>query len=466
MTRNGWWAMAGAGTVVLIVMVAFSSGPQTEGPQSDQIAAPAGPVIVETPAAPITIDPHAWTREQKSLLATLSLKALPPLPPDPSNAYADNPVAAHLGHKLFFDMRFSSNGLVSCASCHKPELMFTDGLARAKGVGITPRKSMTIVGVAYSNWFFWDGRKDSLWSQALGPTENPLEHAGNRSQFAHLLYEDADYRSLYEALFGPHPDISDEGRYPRSAGPAPVPGPEASEAWAKATPEDQDTINRIFANMGKAIAAYERLLMPGPGRLDAYIDAALSGDRAGMELQLSEAEAQGLQLFTGRAQCINCHNGPLLTNHSFHNTGIPPAPDLPPDLGRSEGIMLVMEDPFNCTGKYSDANEGDCAHLRFARTEGVELISAFKVPTLRNISKTAPYMHSGQIANLTDALKHYNEAPLAIRGHSEIEPLNLTPVDLQNLEAFLRALDSPLTTPPELLVPPVSVQRDSMQDSM
>ena len=433
------------GLLLVVIMVAA----MFQGPASKQDTAPV-PVVEAT--APVITDPHLWTAQQKALLATLSLKRLPALPADPSNAVADNPAAASFGHKLFFDMRFSSNGQVSCATCHKPELIFTDGLPRAKGVGVTPRKAMTLVGVAYSNWFFWDGRKDSMWSQALGPTESPVEHGGNRSQYAHIIAADATYRTEYEAVFGPLPDLSDPQRFPPSAGP--VADPVASAAWTAMSAEDQDTINRIFSNMGKAIAAYERLLMPGPTRFDAYIDAVLTDDKQQMQQQLTDTEAHGLQLFTGRAQCINCHNGPLLTNHSFHNTGIPPAADLPPDLGRREGVVLVAEDIFNCTGKYSDAAEGQCPHLQFMRTEGLELIAAFKVPTLRNVSLMAPYMHSGQIATLPEVINHYNQAPLAVRGHSEAAPLNLTPDDMKNLEAFLLTLNGPLATAPEYLTAP------------
>jgi cytochrome c peroxidase len=182
----------------------------------------------------------------------------------------------------------------------------------------------------------------------------------------------------------------------------------------------------------------------------------------------SESEASGLRLFIGKAQCINCHNGPLLTNNSFHNTGIPPAIDLPPDFGRIEGIMQVKKDPFNCLGQYSDAREEECAHLRYARTEGQEIIAAFKTPSLRNIAETAPYMHSGQIATLSDVIRHYNEASLAVRGHSEVAPLDLSAEEMQNLEAFLRTLSGPLATPPELLTspwPPVDAGREEAVDT-
>lgn len=414
--------------------------------------------VIEAP--PPARDPHDWNQAELDILSSLWLEALPPLPPDPSNAVADNPAAATLGHELFFDTRFSSNVAVSCATCHKTELMFTDGKPRATGVGVTPRKTMTIIGMAYSPWMFWDGRKDSQWSQALGPMESAVEHGGNRGMYAHILAADESYRQQYEALFGEFPDISDTARFPLSAGP--VEDAAASAAWEQMTAADRDTINRIFVNMGKAIAAYERLIMPGPSRFDEYVAAARDSDRARMQDIYSEREARGLHLYIGEAQCINCHNGPLLTNNSFHNTGIPPASDLPPDFGRIEGIMQVLEDPFNCMGEYSDAGEDDCDHVKYARTEGQEIIAAFKTPTLRNVANTAPYMHSGQIPDLPSALDHYNRAPLAVRGHSELSPLNLSAAQLADLEAFLRSLSSPLATPEALLQSPHAGAQDTV----
>lgn len=106
----------------------------------------------------------SWSEAEVVTLKSLWIGSLPALPPDPSNTYADDPKAVEFGQQLFFDTRFSSNGEVACATCHKPELMFTDGLPLAKGVGTTTRKSMTIIGTAYSPWLFWDGRKDSQWS--------------------------------------------------------------------------------------------------------------------------------------------------------------------------------------------------------------------------------------------------------------------------------------------------------------
>jgi cytochrome c peroxidase len=385
-------------------------------------------------------DSHGWTPAEKKLLATLSIEKSRKLPPDPSNAVADNPLAARLGRQLFFDARMSVNGKVACATCHQPSLYFTDGLALANGVGLTRRHAMTLTGAAYNLWFFWDGRKDSQWSQALGPLENSVEHGSNRNRIAHLLQEDPLYHQQYEAIFGLFPDISDAVRFPVAAGP--VDDPQIHKVWDNMSDADKDIINRIFANVGKTIAAYERLLMPAPARIDNYIKAVIAGDSSAMETSYTPAEANGLRLFIGKAQCINCHNGPLLSNYSFHNTGIRPAAG--EDTGRLEGVVGVKQDPFNCLGSYSDARPEQCTHLRFLRATGSGLFRAFKTPGLRNIAQTAPYMHDGQMKTLTEVLAHYNFARSLNGRVPEIVPLKLKSSELTDLEAFLNTLTGKL----------------------
>ena len=110
-----------------------------------------------------------WTDAEKSVLVSMTLASLPVAPTDPSNAVESNPEAVKLGRRLFSDARLSKNGEVSCASCHSPDKQFQDGLPLGKGVGTGARRTMPIAGAAHSPWLFWDGRKDSLWSQALGP---------------------------------------------------------------------------------------------------------------------------------------------------------------------------------------------------------------------------------------------------------------------------------------------------------
>jgi cytochrome c peroxidase len=401
-------------------------------------------------AAVLALWPHApqWTAEERAVIAGLWIGNLPPLPPDPSNRYADDPVAAAgLGHKLFFDTRFSANGEVACATCHLPEKDFQDGLALGEGVGVANRRTMPLAGTAYSPWLFWDGRADSQWAQALGPLENPVEHGGNRTYFVHLIAE--LYRAEYEALFGPMPDVS---HLPRLAGP--VDDPAVQTAWEAMTPEDQEAVNRVFANMGKAIAAYERHLLPGPSRFDAYAQALIGGDARAMRAALTPDEVAGLRLFIGEANCIQCHNGPLFTNNDFHNTGVPAASDLPEDTGRAAGAQLVLADPFNCLGSYSDADESQCAELRFMVAEGEQLLRQYKPPSLRNVGDRDPFMHAGQFLTLGEVLIHYNVAPAAPAGESELEPLRLNTDEMMQLIVFLRALDGPIAAEPRWLQAP------------
>jgi cytochrome c peroxidase len=388
-----------------------------------------------------------------ALLQSLWIESLPPPPPDPSNRVADDPRAADLGQRLFFDPRLSGNGAIACATCHQPARHFTDGLARSRAIGTTRRNAPSLIGAAFSPWQYWDGRKDSLWSQALSPLEDPNEHGGNRMQYARLVTDDPVYRPAYEALFGTLPDLSDGSRFPAAAGP--VADPALNSAWQGMAPGDRDLINRIFANLGKAIAAYERLLVPGPSRFDAYVAAVLAG--TAQNEHLTAAEVRGLRLFLDEAQCLRCHNGPLFTNNEFHNTGVISAPGQIPDKGRIAGVREVTADPFNCLGPYSDAAEDDCAELRFARGDA-ELLGAVRTPSLRNLDGTAPFMHAGQLASLADALNHYNDAPEAMIGHNEAEPLGLSRRQLRDLEAFLLTLTGAPATPLERLAPSMAAR--------
>ncbi len=389
-------------------------------------------------------DQASWTNAERTLIASLSLSRLPALPPDPSNAVADDPRAAALGEALFFDKRLSSNGEVSCGTCHLPDRQFQDDLALGKGVGTTARRTMPIAGTAYSPWLFWDGRKDSQWSQALGPLESPVEHNTTRAHVAHVVA--THYAADYEALFGRLPDLAG---IPEQA--APAGSAEVTAAWDQLSSAEQDQVNRVFAKTGKVIAAFERTIVPQRGRFDDFADA-LAADESTTDL-LTDAELSGLKLFVGKASCTNCHNGPLLTDNFFHNTGVPAVPGFPEDTGRALGAVQVQADPFNCLGPYSDAAPEHCAELKYMTTVGEELVRAYKPPTLRGVAERPPFMHAGQIATLGDVLAHYNAAPEAPAGHSELKPLGLSAQELAELEAFLRTLspqhpgEQPASTP-------------------
>jgi cytochrome c peroxidase len=378
-----------------------------------------------------------WSAAQLAQLQELSLASLPPLPADPSNRVADDERAAGLGQRLFFDRRLSANGQVACASCHLPDKLFQDGTPLAKGVGTTDRRTMSIIGTARSPWQFWDGRKDSQWAQALGPLESAVEHGGDRTQYVHLLA--AHYRAEYEAIFGPLPDLRG---LPRHAGP--VADREANAAWRALPPSEREKVSGVFANLGKAIAAYERRIEPGPSRFDAYVEAAVAGDGAKMQSTLSRDEVAGLKLFLGKAQCVQCHAGPLFTNNEFHNTGVPAARGLPADSGRLAGAKQVLQDEFNCLGPFSDAKPQQCGEVRFLAAGNAVQMRQFRVPSLRNVAERAPYMHAGQFATLREVVEHYNRAPAAPQGHGELQPLGLSTREIDQLVAFLGTLSGPV----------------------
>ena len=389
-----------------------------------------GLLLLATAAARATTNPDGWTRAQMDELRSLSLAALEPLAPDPTNRVADDPRAAALGERLFFDMRLSANGQVSCGTCHKTELGFQDSAALARGVGTTARRTMPIAGTARAPFLFWDGRKDSQWAQALGPLESPVEHGGTRAQYAHVVA--ARYRPEYEAIFGPMPDLSS---VPVSAGPAG--DSRAISAWAALGGAQRDAVTQIFVNVGKAIAAFERRIEFSPSRFDRYVEALAAGSKT--DRILTADEIAGLRLFIGKANCTQCHNGPLFTNNEFHNTGVPRRAGLPADDGRLSGAPAVLGDEFNCRSRWSDAPKG-CGELEFLVSTGHTLERAYKVPSLRDIAGRAPFMHAGQFSSLAEVLAHYNRAPSAPSGHSELKPLRLNGSELRRLEAFLETL--------------------------
>jgi cytochrome c peroxidase len=387
-----------------------------------------------------------WSEQDLDTLHSLTLAELEPLPADPTNRVADDPRAVQLGQRLFFDTRLSSNGKVSCATCHDPKREFQDGTPLANGVGTTDRRTMPVAGTAYSPFLFWDGRKDSQWAQALGPLESAVEHGGSRAQYAHVIAE--HYREEYERTFGPLPDLR---AIPRAAGP--VPDPAARAAWEAMSVEERLAVTQVYVNIGKAIAAYERRLQYAPSRFDRYVEALDAGRGAGDVL--TRDEVAGLRLFIGKANCTQCHNGPLFTNNEFHNTGVPVAASVAKaDHGRAAGAKGVLADEFNCRSRWSDAKAAQCSELEFLVSEGHELERAFKVPSLRNVADRAPYMHAGQFASLDEVVAHYNRASAAPAGHNELKPLRLSERELQQLVAFLRTLSGGTAAPAELLRDP------------
>lgn len=394
---------------------------------------------------------HSWSDDEIKVLRSLWIESLAPLPKDPSNKYADDPQAIELGRRFFSDNRFSGNLKVSCSTCHPNNTNFADNLPLAHGLGTTNRRTMPIIGVAYNTWFFWDGRKDSPWSQALGPFESPVEHGFTRTLCASIILK--HYRREYEELFGQLPKFSKRD-LPPLAKPS-VDEPASLKAWVNLLPEKKDAINRIYANMGKAIGAFMRTILPSPSRFDRYVKALVENNKEAAENAFSRDEARGLRLFIGRAKCINCHTGPLFTNGDFHNIRVPQPPKLPPDRGRADGVAKVLADEFNCLSRYSDAKPGDCGELRFIDTDTEKYSGAFKTPTLRNVAERAPYMHAGQLKTLHDVIEFYKNLPPAQRS-PELEHFDFNDEEIHQLEAFLQTLSAPLMVDGKLQEPEVN----------
>src|SRR5712691_3147867 len=221
---------------------------------------------------------------------------LGPLPPGPVDGVAESAAAAALGQFLFFDPRLSANGEIACATCHQPARGFSDGRAVAKGLLTGARNTPSLLNAALNHWFFWDGRADSLWSQALQPLEGPREAGGDRLHIVHLVAEDPALGAAYQRVFGPLPPLAATARFPPHARPDPDPRSPMAQAWQAMAPADHSEVNRLFSNLGKAIEAYERRLIGGPSPFDIYVEGLRTGDPA-KEAALSSAAARGLKLF-------------------------------------------------------------------------------------------------------------------------------------------------------------------------
>jgi cytochrome c peroxidase len=387
--------------------------------------------------------PKAWTDTERAVLATLRLAARRDPPPDPGNRAGDDPAAAALGQALFGDPALSRNGQVACQTCHQPERAFSDGLARSVGLATLRRNAPSLLDVGYQRWLYWDGRADSLWSQALAPLEHPTEMGGSRTAIVRHVAADSRLAQLYRDAFGPLPEVGWKS-VRLDAGPN---GDASARAAWDALPEAERTsLTRAFANLGKALAAYERTLRSQPSRFDAYLDAVLGGRAHDAEHLLDAREVSGLALFiSGRSGCLACHHGPLFTDGHFHNIGTGELGTPNEDLGRASGRQLVRSSEFNCASTFRDTSTGaDCARIEDGFGTEVPALQrgAFRTPGLRNLSATAPYLHDGRFATLEQVLEFYRRPPdKAAVAHELPRALDLSDRELEDLARFLRALD-------------------------
>lgn len=394
-----------------------------------------------------------WSATEAALLASLS--PLPAVPPDPTNAWADNALAADLGHRLFFDARLSSTGTVSCATCHDPALGFSDGLQVSEGVDTTPRHAPHLWNIGNHRWFTWDGHCDSLWCQAIGPLEAANEMGGSRLFLAHTLARHEDLRERYSAVFGPLPEVA---HLPEQGRPVPEdPEDPRALAWDTLTSTEQEAITEVLVHVAKALGAFQRRLRTQPNRVDDYVAAFLDRDESAMTAALSSAEEAGLRHFLTDGQCHFCHGGALYSNREFASVGLGPRAWLDfEDLGRYSGISLLKTGEFNAASRWSDSPEGEAASRIERLNQSTEQLGLFKVPALRNIAASPPYMHGGHLATLTEVVEHYVllDEELVV-GHLDdfMQPLPWDDTDVAEVVAFLEALSSEPDDPAVLSAP-------------
>lgn len=343
-----------------------------------------------------------------------------------------------LGKALFFDPRLSRNGRLTCASCHNPEKNWTDGRPKSVGLDTGSRNTPSLWNVRDNRWFFWDGRTDSRWSQALIPIESPVEMGGSRLSVYHLINNDAKYAQLYSEAFGMSPRCMHDADFPAIGCPCDH-DPELKRYWNALDSAEKSFVDDVFVNAGKAIAAFEALIISDASRFDQYA-RGLRTKNDSLKAALSKSEEMGLKLFI-QARCIICHNGPNFTDREFHDIRLPQLSS-PPDSGRMAGISKLLSDPFN---GLSNRNDPDFDNpVRFVRQIPRNL-GEFKTPSLRNVTRTAPYMHDGRFATLEEVLAHYNTLEHAADtlpgSESVIKPLFLSREELQDLMHFLSTLE-------------------------
>jgi cytochrome c peroxidase len=274
---------------------------------------------------------------------------------------ADNPLTSEgveLGRYLFYEKRLSGDNTMSCATCHMPENGFSDPNQFSVGIdGIAgSRQSMALVNLGWESFFFWDGRKTTLESQILEPVPNPIEMHQSWKDAVAKLNADIKYRNRFFRAF------------------------------------NEEGIDSVKA--AKAIAQFLRTLVSGESKYDVMYKyeygMPLTASEQSLFQSVDPEEWAGYDLFKSLngADCFHCHNGPLMQVKKFSNNGL--LPNSMNDLGRAH-VTNNPEDNYK-----------------------------FKVPTLRNIANTAPYMHDGRFSTLDEVIEHYSSG---IHMSPTIDPL-------------------------------------------
>jgi cytochrome c peroxidase len=340
-----------------------------------------------------------------------------PVSNDAGNQYSNSVGAQVFGKALFFNKQLSPSGTMACVNCHQPSKAFADGLAKStgliKGTQLT-RNSPSLYNASRERWFGWDGAADSIWSQNLRPLFDSNEMGSSPKHLQRFVTTNAKINQQYKAVFS---------------------------AEAK-----QQSAEQVSVNIAKAIAAYVVTLQSGKTPFDRFRDALALNDVNKMAEYPSSAQ-RGLQIFVNKGQCSTCHVGPMFSNGEFADIGI--SFFIRPgevDSGRHGGIRALVASPFNLLSQYSKTDSKATEKTRFVDLQHRNF-GEFKVPSLRNVADTAPYMHNGSLPALESVVAHYSELNLD-RLHADgdqlLRPLRLSQQEQVDLVSFLKSL-SPVT---------------------
>lgn len=362
------------------------------------IAAGALAALAHTALAQVPGPRHPALKPGVPGVAPLATLPAPPIP-------ADNPMTPEkvaLGKQLFWDARLSGNSTMPCVSCHLPTLGWGDGGAISRGYPGTKhwRNSQTVLNAAYYNKLFWEGNQTSLESQAPAAAEGAVAGNGDRSVMEMRLRFIPEYVASFRKVFGTE-------------------WPRMTQAYA-------------------AIAAYQRTVVTDPKQVP--FDRWLAGDAKA----LSAAQLRGLVLFNGKAGCIQCHNGALVSDQSFHNLGLPEHPDLADDplLQITHRWEQYQKGVAQATYRTAAQDMG-----LYYRTKNPKDVGKFRTPSLRETRYTGPYMHNGTLASLAEVVDFYNAGGGTGAGKSPLlRPLGLEAAEKADLVSFIEALsmDKPL----------------------
>jgi cytochrome c peroxidase len=337
---------------------------------------------------------------------------LPPVPVPADNPQTPEKIA--LGDKLFNDKRFSSTGDVSCAKCHDPAKAFTDGpLVTSEGVNklTGTRNAPTVINAAYFKLFFWDGRSIDLEDQAQHPMINPVEMGlPNHDPVLRIVRTDPDYVARFKKVF------DKQG--------------------------DQVTMKEVQ----QAIASFERTIVAGDSPFDRWYYG--HDDQA-----MNESAKRGFNIFLTKGRCVSCHtmeqDYALFTDNRFHNIGVG-VNRIQAEIPKFAPAFLTAKSAGTDVDKAVLTNPKVSELGRFAVTESLDEIGAFKTSTLRNVAVTAPFMHDGSLKTLRDVVEHYNNGGITNKTDhvndflsGGIRPLNLTDQEMSDLVSFMESLTSP-----------------------